>query len=73
MDNAAVVNEDSWTDRNGAPLFDRLRGKDVYVVFAESCGRVLLEREPFADSVTATLREAQDRLAADGFRCAVPF
>ncbi|MCB1669931.1 MAG: hypothetical protein R3F41_07735 [Gammaproteobacteria bacterium] len=65
-DFAETVNEDQLADRAGEPLFSRLRGKDVYIVFAESYGRVLLDREPFAESVTATLTEAGEALAADG-------
>jgi hypothetical protein len=44
------------------------------VVFAESYGRVLLEREPFAEAMTATLTSAQDTLAAEGvqIRSALP-
>lgn len=63
---AETVNEDVWADRSGEGLFERLRGKDVFVIFAESYGRVLLEREPFAESVTATLTQAQQELEADG-------
>ncbi|HDZ07988.1 hypothetical protein [Pseudohongiella sp.] len=63
---AAIVNEDEWADRSGAGLFDRLQGKDVFIVFAESYGRALLEREPFADSIRATLLQAQSTLEADG-------
>ncbi len=63
---AAIVNEDEWADRSGAGLFDRLQGKDVFIVFAESYGRALLEREPFAGSIRATLLQAQSTLEADG-------
>lgn len=63
---AEVVNEDEWADRSGAGLFDKLQGKDVYIVFAESYGRVLLEREPFVDSIRASLQQAQSILEADG-------
>lgn len=63
---AEVVNEDVWATRSGEQLFGRLQGKDVYIVFAESYGRTLLEREPFADSVRSTLTQAQSTLAADG-------
>jgi len=63
---AAIVNEDQLLARAEPPRFERLSGKDVYVVFAESYGRVALEKEPFAESVTATLRQAQEQLAADG-------
>lgn len=63
---AQVVNEDEWAGRSGAGLFDRLQGKDVYFVFAESYGRQLLEREPFAEPITAKLMQAQSTLEAEG-------
>ena len=50
-----------------AALFRRLEGKDVFVVFAESYGRVLVEEEPFAEYVTRTLKEAQGELESEGF------
>ena len=50
-----------------AALFRRLEGKDVFVVFAESYGRVLVEEEPFAEYVTRTLKEAQGELESKGF------
>lgn len=71
---AATVNDDEWAgietsaDNVRRDLFSTLRGKDVYVVFAESYGRVLLEREPFADSVLATLTAAQQSLGAAGIQ-----
>ena len=64
---ADTVDDDIWAAPANKPLFERLQGKDVFVVFAESYGRVLLQREPFAESVTAQLIKAQDTLAADGF------
>lgn len=63
---ADIVNQDEWAGRSGAGLFDRLQGKDVLVVFAESYGRVLLEREPFADAMRSSLLQAQTTLEADG-------
>ena len=48
-------------------LFNQLEGKDVFVVFAESYGRVLVEEEPFAENVTRTLKEAQGQLESEGF------
>lgn len=71
---AATVNDDTWVDiessvgNRRSSLFSALRGKDVYVVFAESYGRVLLEREPFAESVLATLAEAGETLDAAGIQ-----
>ena len=49
-------------------LFKQLEGKDVFVVFAESYGRVLVEEEPFAEHVTGTLKEAQGKLESEGFK-----
>lgn len=63
---AEVVNQDEWAERSGTGLFDLLQGKDVYIVFAESYGRVVLEREPFADAMRARLLQAQSTLEADG-------
>lgn len=64
---AETVGDDAMAERPADSLFCRLQGKDVFVVFAESYGRVLLEREPFAESVTAKLVSAQDQLATEGF------
>ena len=63
---AAIVNEDEWANRSGAGLFERLQGKDVFIVFAESYGRALLERQPFAEPIRASLLQAQSTLEADG-------
>jgi len=69
---ADTVNDDYWAERVAASgsadpdLFSRLQGKDVYVVFAESYGRVLLEREPFMGPFMTTLSEADEALAAAG-------
>lgn len=63
---AETVEDDALAYRADSPLLNRLQGKDVFVVFAESYGRVLLEREPFAEAVTAALVSAQDTLAAEG-------
>lgn len=64
---AEVVNEDPWSSRSQEALLSRLRGKDVFIVFAESYGRVLLEREPFREPVISTLTRAEERLSANGF------
>jgi len=63
---AQTVGDDDPAARPPDALFSSLQGKDVFIVFAESYGRVLLEREPFAESVTATLSRAQDTLEAEG-------
>lgn len=63
---ADTVGDDPMAERSAATLFSRLEGKDVFIVFAESYGRALLEREPFAESIRTRLTWAQDTLAADG-------
>lgn len=65
---AETVGDDAAADWPADSLFTRLQGKDVFIVFAESYGRVVLESELFSESVTATLSRAQDTLKADGFQ-----
>jgi len=63
---AQRVGRDPLRDQRPDGLLSALEGKDVLVVFVESYGRSLLEREPFADSITATLRQAEADLGAQG-------
>ena len=63
---ARSVNDDMLSVSADPNLLNGLQGKDVFVVFAESYGRVLLEREPFAEAVTAALVSAEETLAAEG-------
>lgn len=65
---AATVGEDSYADSLPEQLFSRLRGKDVFIIFAESYGRVLLDRAPFAEPFQATLAQAEQALSADGLQ-----
>ncbi len=65
---AETVGDDALAERPTDSLFAHLEGKDVFIVFAESYGRVLLEREPFAQPVRATLSRAESRLEADGIQ-----
>lgn len=64
---AETVGDDALAERPADSLFALLAGKDVFIVFAESYGRTLLEREPFAESVTARLVQAEDTLAGEGW------
>jgi hypothetical protein len=63
---AETVDDDVWAANTDDSLLSGLQGKDVFIVFAESYGRVLLEQEPFADSVTANLARAQRLLDDEG-------
>ncbi len=63
---AESVEDDPAAELPAETLFSGLEGKDVFVVFAESYGRALLENEPFVGPITETLSRAQERLAADG-------
>lgn len=61
-----TVGHDPMAERSPASLFATLHGKDVLIVFAESYGRALLERDPFAETIRARLTAAEDTLAAEG-------
>lgn len=65
---AQTVGDDPLASRPGHSLFASLQGKDVLIVFAESYGRALLEREPFAPSITAKLASAERALTAEGMQ-----
>ena len=64
---AATVGDDPLAGERADSLFSGLEGKDVFIVFAESYGRVLLERPPFAASIKASLSRAEESLDAAGF------
>lgn len=64
---AETVDDDPLAGWPADALFSQLEGKDVFIVFAESYGRSLLEREPFAASVTAKLSQAQNMLETEGW------
>ena len=63
---AETVENETLLGRGDSNLLNGLQGKDVLIVFAESYGRVLLEREPFAEAVSAALASAEETLAAEG-------
>ncbi len=63
---ARTVGDDPAAELPADRMFSRLEGKDVFIVFAESYGRSLLEREPFAESITDKLASAEDSLTAEG-------
>ena len=65
---AATVGEDSYADSLPEQLFAHLRGKDVFIIFAESYGRVLLDNAPFAEPFRATLAQAEQALSVDGLQ-----
>lgn len=67
-DFAATVGDDEAVDLPVESLFSRLAGKDVYVVFAESYGRVLLEQAPFREPITGKLAWAEAELEAEGMQ-----
>jgi hypothetical protein len=49
-----------------APLFDRLAGRDVTIVFVESYGRASFDNPAYAPTHTASLRRAEPAIAAAG-------
>jgi phosphatidylglycerophosphate synthase len=62
----AAVAVDAWRDPADGEL-QRLRGKDVLVVFVESYGRIAVEDSPFSSLVTRTLDDGTRRLHAAGY------
>lgn len=55
---------DPFAGRQG--LFDRLEGRDVFVIFIESYGQTALHNPLYAPTHLARLEEAQTKLAAAG-------
>jgi len=68
QDFAATVGDDTAAELPTDSLFSRLEGKDVYIVFAESYGRVLLEHAPFKEAITDKLTWAEAALDAEGLQ-----
>jgi phosphatidylglycerophosphate synthase len=59
--------KDKFRYTPGDELLKGLRGKDVYLVFIESYGRVAIENSDIAASVDRTLDKGTDQLKAAGF------
>jgi hypothetical protein len=62
----ATVNDDAYAQVPSTALFDKLRGKDVYVIFVESYGRVVLDDPAFADATRENIEQANAQLAFNG-------
>jgi hypothetical protein len=58
-----TVNNDAYAQVPSTTLFDKLRGKDVYVIFVESYGRVVLDDPAFADATRENIEQADKQLA----------
>ena len=63
---SAVVDSDPYANIPDAALFDKLKGKDVLVVFIESYGRTALDKPDYADHVRPLLKQGGADLAANG-------
>lgn len=64
----STVNNDVYRDFSGEQLFSKLRGKDVFVIFVESYGRVALDDETFGPAVRATMEQAEQQLTLNGLQ-----
>ena len=62
-----VVDSDPYANVPNAALFDKLKGKDVLVVFIESYGRTALDKPDYADHIRPVLEQSNADLAANGF------
>jgi len=61
-----VVNDDPYADVPNDSLFDKLKGKDVLVVFIESYGKTVLDKPDFAEHIRPLLKQSSADLAAKG-------
>jgi len=61
-----VVNNDPYASVPDDSLFDKLKGKDVLVVFIESYGRTVLDKADFAAAIRPVLEQSSENLAAKG-------
>ena len=57
---------DAWAEAPADRILPALAGRDVFLVFVESYGRSAHENPLYAPTVTATLGDAEARLAAAG-------
>lgn len=62
-----VVNIDPYAAVPDEALFDKLKGKDVLVVFIESYGRTVLDNPDYAQTLRAVLSASTAKLAASGW------
>jgi hypothetical protein len=63
---SGVVNNDPYASTPDDSLFDKLKGKDVLVVFVESYGRTVLDKPDFAALIRPLLEQSSASLAAKG-------
>lgn len=68
-----LVNVDSYAGTPAGSLFEKLRGKDVLVVFLESYGRIVLDDPAFAAFVQPVLEQGSADLAANGLHARSTF
>ncbi len=62
-----IVDQDVYAKTPGEDLFGKLRGKDVLVVFVESYGRTLVDKQEYAQAFRPHLTAATQTLASAGF------
>jgi len=61
-----VVNDDPYADVPNDSLLNKLKGKDVLVVFIESYGKTVLDKPDFAEHIRPLLEQSSTDLAAKG-------
>ena len=62
-----IVNQDELTNWPRDQLFEKLKGKDVMVVFVESYGRTLIDNPDFAPHMIPLLQAQSQQLSEAGF------
>ncbi|MDT4292023.1 sulfatase-like hydrolase/transferase [Methylomonas sp. MO1] len=61
-----VVDSDPYAAVPDSALFEKLKGKDVLVVFVESYGRTVLDKADYAAHIRPLLQQSSAALAASG-------
>lgn len=60
------VENDPYASVAGEALFDKLKGKDVLVVFVESYGRTVLDKADYAEQIRPLLQRSSRELSGQG-------
>jgi hypothetical protein len=68
-----VVEQDIYKDVPGESLFGKLQNKDVLMVFVESYGRTLMDKEEYSQHFRPALEQATATLTAAGFEARSAF
>lgn len=61
-----IVDNDPYAAVPDSALFEKLKGKDLLVIFIESYGRTVLDKADYAEHIRPLLQQSSAKLAANG-------